>query len=181
MRRSQAKSCERYVPLVYSYLAREGEGLGSPAAKSECRVAERGVLKQLRVPASRKAPSSEPPRLIEGQAEGDNPSTNTSRMGRGQGRRVSEGGADRGAGHGDGGGSCWAAASLAYVSVVEPSARSARPAAGPQGERWLSLARRARWLSWFSLAWMTVEGGVAILAGVLAGSVALIGLGSTRP
>ena len=39
------------------------------------------------------------------------------------------------------------------------------------------LANRAKWLSWVSLAYMTVEGGVAILAGVLAGSVALVGFG----
>jgi divalent metal cation (Fe/Co/Zn/Cd) transporter len=60
------------------------------------------------------------------------------------------------------------------VSVVEPTAPPVAPA---QGERWLSLARRAKWLSWFSLAWMTAEGAVAIVAGVLAGSVALIGFG----
>ena len=39
------------------------------------------------------------------------------------------------------------------------------------------LARRARLLSWLSLGWMTVEGAVAILAGIAAGSVALIGFG----
>src|SRR5215218_9769032 len=39
------------------------------------------------------------------------------------------------------------------------------------------LARRARMLSWLSLAWMGVEGAVAILAGLAAGSVALIGFG----
>ena len=39
------------------------------------------------------------------------------------------------------------------------------------------LARRARLLSWLSLAWMTVEGAVAILAGAAAGSIALIGFG----
>ena len=39
------------------------------------------------------------------------------------------------------------------------------------------LAARAKWLSWASLAYMTMEGGIAILAGVLAGSVALIGFG----
>jgi divalent metal cation (Fe/Co/Zn/Cd) transporter len=39
------------------------------------------------------------------------------------------------------------------------------------------LARRAKWLSWASLGYMTLEGSVAILAGVLAGSVALIGFG----
>src|SRR5439155_527804 len=32
-------------------------------------------------------------------------------------------------------------------------------------------------LSWLSLAWMTVEGGVAIAAGVVAGSIALVGFG----
>jgi divalent metal cation (Fe/Co/Zn/Cd) transporter len=45
-----------------------------------------------------------------------------------------------------------------------------------QGE-YLRLARRVKLLSWFSLAWMTLEGAVAILAGVLAGSIALIGFG----
>lgn len=39
------------------------------------------------------------------------------------------------------------------------------------------LADRAKWLSWVSLAYMTLEGAVAILAGILAGSVALIGFG----
>jgi divalent metal cation (Fe/Co/Zn/Cd) transporter len=39
------------------------------------------------------------------------------------------------------------------------------------------LATRARALSWLSLAWMTVEGGVAIAAGLVASSVALIGFG----
>ncbi len=39
------------------------------------------------------------------------------------------------------------------------------------------LAARVRRLSWLSLGYMTLEGTVAILAGVLAGSVALIGFG----
>jgi len=39
------------------------------------------------------------------------------------------------------------------------------------------LAGRARALSWLSLAWMAVEGGVAIAAGLVASSVALIGFG----
>ena len=39
------------------------------------------------------------------------------------------------------------------------------------------LANRARLLSWASLAYMTCEGAIAILAGILAGSVALIGFG----
>jgi len=39
------------------------------------------------------------------------------------------------------------------------------------------LAERAKLLSWLSLAWMTVEGAVAILAGVIASSIALVGFG----
>jgi divalent metal cation (Fe/Co/Zn/Cd) transporter len=44
-------------------------------------------------------------------------------------------------------------------------------------ESYRRLAHRAKWLSWASLAYMTLEGGIAVLAGVLAGSVALIGFG----
>ena len=39
------------------------------------------------------------------------------------------------------------------------------------------LAARVRRLSWVSLVYMVFEGGIAILAGVLAGSIALIGFG----
>jgi divalent metal cation (Fe/Co/Zn/Cd) transporter len=39
------------------------------------------------------------------------------------------------------------------------------------------LAARVRLLSWLSLGYMALEGGIAILAGVLAGSIALIGFG----
>jgi divalent metal cation (Fe/Co/Zn/Cd) transporter len=39
------------------------------------------------------------------------------------------------------------------------------------------LIRRAKALSWISLAWMTVEGTVAIAAALVAGSVALLGFG----
>ena len=44
-------------------------------------------------------------------------------------------------------------------------------------DRYATLAGRVRLLSWLSLAWMTVEGAVAILAGLAAGSVALVGFG----
>jgi divalent metal cation (Fe/Co/Zn/Cd) transporter len=44
-------------------------------------------------------------------------------------------------------------------------------------DRYELLAGRARLLSWLSLAWMTVEGAVAIAAGVAAGSIALVGFG----
>ena len=51
------------------------------------------------------------------------------------------------------------------------------PVIAAQGDEWLRLARRARMLSWLSLAWLTVEGTVAIVAGVMAGSVALVAFG----
>lgn len=43
--------------------------------------------------------------------------------------------------------------------------------------QWLRAARRARLLSWASLAWMGIEGAIAITAGVLAGSIALVAFG----
>jgi divalent metal cation (Fe/Co/Zn/Cd) transporter len=58
---------------------------------------------------------------------------------------------------------------------VTTAAASARTRL-PHGE-YLRLARRVKVLSWFSLAWMTLEGGIAVLAGILAGSIALIGFG----
>ena len=51
------------------------------------------------------------------------------------------------------------------------------PPARPTAEEREQIVRRVKLLSWASLAWMTVEGAVAIVAGVLAGSVALIGFG----
>jgi divalent metal cation (Fe/Co/Zn/Cd) transporter len=50
------------------------------------------------------------------------------------------------------------------------------PAAQPSGE-WLRAARRAKQLSWLSFIWMGLEGTIAITAGLLAGSIALIGFG----
>ncbi|MFC0431960.1 cation diffusion facilitator family transporter [Kutzneria buriramensis] len=44
-------------------------------------------------------------------------------------------------------------------------------------ENWRRDARQARLLSWLSLAYMAAEGTVAIVAAVLAGSVALLGFG----
>ena len=46
-----------------------------------------------------------------------------------------------------------------------------------RNEAWLKAARRARILSWISLAWMGAEGVFGIALGVLAGSIALIGFG----
>jgi divalent metal cation (Fe/Co/Zn/Cd) transporter len=42
---------------------------------------------------------------------------------------------------------------------------------------YLRLARRAKWLSWLSLGYMAIEGLVAVAAGIVAGSIALIGFG----
>ena len=44
-------------------------------------------------------------------------------------------------------------------------------------ERYAQLAGRVKLLSWLSLAWMTVEGVVAIAPGIVASSIALIAFG----
>jgi divalent metal cation (Fe/Co/Zn/Cd) transporter len=56
------------------------------------------------------------------------------------------------------------------LTVIQPGV----PARSPE---WHAAARRARFLSWLSLAWMGVEGAVAITAGLLAGSIALLSFG----
>ena len=42
---------------------------------------------------------------------------------------------------------------------------------------WHRAASRARLLSWISLVWMGAEGAIALTAGILAGSIALVGFG----
>jgi divalent metal cation (Fe/Co/Zn/Cd) transporter len=44
-----------------------------------------------------------------------------------------------------------------------------------QDQGWLRAARYARWLAWVSLAWMMAEGAVGLIAGLAAGSIALVG------
>jgi len=66
------------------------------------------------------------------------------------------------------------------VSAVRTAVRTDRSmttAALPGSADWIRLARRTRMLSWFSLVWLTIEGTVAIAAGVMAGSIALVALG----
>jgi divalent metal cation (Fe/Co/Zn/Cd) transporter len=58
-----------------------------------------------------------------------------------------------------------------------PSAGAERPVATITPERYRELARRVKLLSWLSLGAMSVEGVVAIVAGILAGSIALVGFG----
>ena len=74
-----------------------------------------------------------------------------------------------------------------YVRERAPGCLHSGPMAGEIGvsvplhpvpdASWLRLARRARLLSWLSLAWLLVEGSVAIVAGLAAGSIALLGFG----
>lgn len=44
-----------------------------------------------------------------------------------------------------------------------------------RGPQWQRAARRARGLSWLSLAWMTGEGVLGLIAGIGAGSISLLG------
>ncbi len=60
------------------------------------------------------------------------------------------------------------------LPTISHRASPARPE--PDAE-WLAAARRARALSWLSLVWMGAEGTIGILAGITAGSIALIGFG----
>lgn len=69
--------------------------------------------------------------------------------------------------------------SSASVSTAPaPSAPSA-PASAPglSRDQYQRLASRVKLLSWLSLGWMTLEGAIAITAGIMAGSIALIGFG----
>jgi divalent metal cation (Fe/Co/Zn/Cd) transporter len=47
--------------------------------------------------------------------------------------------------------------------------------ASPADTGWQSAARAARWLAWFSLAWMCTEGAVGLWQGLASGSAALTG------
>jgi divalent metal cation (Fe/Co/Zn/Cd) transporter len=55
--------------------------------------------------------------------------------------------------------------------TVLPAARPVRSA------EWHEAARKARLLSWLSLAWMGAEGVIALAAGIAAGSIALVSFG----
>ena len=61
------------------------------------------------------------------------------------------------------------------LPVLSPATLRAEPAISR--ERYEEVARKVRLLSWLSLGWMTIEGAVAITAGVVASSVALVGFG----
>jgi divalent metal cation (Fe/Co/Zn/Cd) transporter len=61
--------------------------------------------------------------------------------------------------------------------VAAARMRAGRPVAAITRGRYEQLAGRVKLLSRLSLLWMTVEGAVAIAAGIAAGSIALIGFG----
>jgi divalent metal cation (Fe/Co/Zn/Cd) transporter len=56
------------------------------------------------------------------------------------------------------------------LTVIQPGVQVRSP-------EWQAAARWARRLSWLSLAWMGAEGAIAITAGILAGSIALVSFG----
>jgi divalent metal cation (Fe/Co/Zn/Cd) transporter len=58
-----------------------------------------------------------------------------------------------------------------------PLAAPPTPAAPLRDAGWLRAARRAVVLSWASLFYMAIEGGVGVWQGVAAGSIALVGWG----
>ena len=55
-----------------------------------------------------------------------------------------------------------------------PAAATVIGGAPPACDAWLRVARRARTLSWVSLAWMTVEGVVGLIAGLDANALSVI-------
>jgi divalent metal cation (Fe/Co/Zn/Cd) transporter len=63
------------------------------------------------------------------------------------------------------------------LAIAPVTVEPAREVATVSPERYRELARRVRLLSWLSLGAMSVEGAVALLAGILAGSIALVGFG----
>jgi len=65
------------------------------------------------------------------------------------------------------------------VTPAELPVLTAPPSTGAQQptrreQEWLHLARRARALSWASLAWMTIEGVVGLIAGLNANALSVI-------
>src|SRR3954447_8782509 len=60
---------------------------------------------------------------------------------------------------------------LPILQVVPAGAELAPPARK-------RLVRRARLLAWIGLGWHVIEAAVAIVAGIVAGSVALVGFGA---
>ena len=66
---------------------------------------------------------------------------------------------------------------MAREPTAAPQLDVLRPVTPGRSREWHEAARRARWLSWLSLAWMGAEGVIALTAGILAGSIALVSFG----
>jgi divalent metal cation (Fe/Co/Zn/Cd) transporter len=64
---------------------------------------------------------------------------------------------------------------LSIVSATPLAMVQVTPSAAPERE---AAVARARQLAWLSLGWHAVEASVAIIAGIAAGSVALVGFGA---
>ena len=60
--------------------------------------------------------------------------------------------------------------STQQLTVIQPGQTT-------RSREWHAAAKKARWLSWLSLVWMGAEGVIALTAGILAGSIALISFG----
>ena len=60
--------------------------------------------------------------------------------------------------------------STQQLTVIQPGQVARSP-------EWHDAVKKARWLSWLSLVWMGAEGVIALTAGILAGSIALISFG----
>lgn len=58
------------------------------------------------------------------------------------------------------------------LRILRPSLESEPPSR--RGDEWLRIARRARALSWASLAWMTLEGVLGLIAGLNANALSVI-------
>jgi len=61
--------------------------------------------------------------------------------------------------------------------MAEPATLSLAPVAARPAQR-EALVRRARLLAWLGVGWHIVEAAVAIAAGLVAGSIALVGFGA---
>src|SRR5450759_806167 len=59
--------------------------------------------------------------------------------------------------------------------IVAELAPLMSPTQTDRDARWLRAARQAKALAWFSLAWMTGEGVLGLIAGITANSISLIG------
>jgi divalent metal cation (Fe/Co/Zn/Cd) transporter len=60
------------------------------------------------------------------------------------------------------------------VNTTEQAVVPSTVTAVPRDGRWLRAARQVKWLAWASLAWMSIEGGLGIFAGIQAHSLGVV-------